>query len=118
MADQQGCENDRVRERLRVAILEGKLTGKLPGERALAKTYDCNVKTVAKALRSLPDGWIECRVGVGRFVTSVASGGHVNALIIRKLSPLLWKLSRGLPNIAWVEKMFEKPSRLSTFDIR
>src|SRR5256885_12207538 len=43
----------RLRERLRQAIASGELTGKLPGERTLAKRFEVNAKTLSKALTDL-----------------------------------------------------------------
>jgi len=40
----------RLREKLRQAIFSGELNGKLPGERALAKRFHVNAKTLSKAL--------------------------------------------------------------------
>ncbi len=59
----------RLRERLRQAVLTGELVGKLPGERALATRYNANAKTVNKALSDLTtEGLLVRHVGRGTFV--------------------------------------------------
>lgn len=63
----------RLRERLRQAVLSGELTGKLPGERALAKRYNCNAKTLSKALTDLAaEGLLERSIGRGTYVKGSA----------------------------------------------
>jgi hypothetical protein len=78
MADQVGTTADtvrlsykfqRLRERLRDAVRGGELTGKLPGERALAKRFNVNAKTLSKALTDLAaEGLLERTIGRGTFV--------------------------------------------------
>src|SRR4051812_46210180 len=59
----------RLRERLRHAVTSGELTGKLPGERALAKRYNCNAKTLSKALTDLAaEGLLDRSIGRGTYV--------------------------------------------------
>src|ERR1700730_6954512 len=59
----------RLREKLRQAITSGELSGKLPGERALAKRFHCNAKTLSKALTDLAaEGLLERSIGRGTFV--------------------------------------------------
>lgn len=59
----------RLRERLRQAIASGELAGKLPGERALAKRFGANAKTLGKALTDLAaEGLLERTIGRGTFV--------------------------------------------------
>ena len=59
----------RLRERLREAIVSGELQGKLPGERTLAKRFGANAKTLGKALTDLAaDGLLERTIGRGTFV--------------------------------------------------
>jgi DNA-binding LacI/PurR family transcriptional regulator len=61
----------RLREHLRQAILSGELAGRLPGERALAKRYQANAKTINKALSDLTlEGLLVRHVGRGTFVAS------------------------------------------------
>jgi LacI family transcriptional regulator len=59
----------RLRERLRTAIDRGELSGRLPGERALARRYGANAKTVNKALNDLAtEGVLVRHVGRGTCV--------------------------------------------------
>lgn len=59
----------RLREKLRAAILSGELNGKLPGERQLARRFHVNAKTLSKALTDLmAEGLLERRIGRGTFV--------------------------------------------------
>ncbi len=59
----------RLRERLREAIAKGELTGKLPGERALAKQFQVNAKTLSKALTDLAaEGILDRSIGRGTYV--------------------------------------------------
>ncbi len=60
---------ERLREKLRNAIISGDLAGKLPGERALAKRFHVNAKTLSKALTDLAaEGILDRSVGRGTFV--------------------------------------------------
>ncbi|MFI5378601.1 MAG: GntR family transcriptional regulator [Tepidisphaerales bacterium] len=59
----------RLRERLRQAIASGELSGKLPGERELARVFHANPKTLSKALTDLAaEGLLERSIGRGTFV--------------------------------------------------
>lgn len=59
----------RLRERLRSAIISGELAGRLPGERILARRFQVNAKTLSKALTDLAgEGLLQRRVGQGTFV--------------------------------------------------
>jgi len=59
----------RLRERLRQAILTGQLAGKLPGERILAKQFNANAKTLSKALTDLAgEGLLDRSIGRGTYV--------------------------------------------------
>src|SRR5690349_6104297 len=59
----------RLRERLREAISKGELSGKLPGERALAKQFQVNAKTLSKALTDLAaEGILDRSIGRGTYV--------------------------------------------------
>jgi hypothetical protein len=59
----------RLREKLRQAIASGELQGKLPGERALARRFNVNAKTLSKALTDLAaEGLLERSIGRGTFV--------------------------------------------------
>src|SRR5476651_1973325 len=70
----------RLREKLRQAIASGELTGKLPGERSLAKRFHVNAKTLSKALTDLAaEGLLDRSIGRGTFVKgSGDSAGHAN----------------------------------------
>src|SRR4051812_49188570 len=59
----------RLREKLRTAIKSGELSGKLPGERQLARRFRVNAKTLSKALTDLAaEGLLERSIGRGTFV--------------------------------------------------
>src|SRR5436309_7751595 len=63
----------RLREKLRQAITSGELSGKLPGERALAKRFHCNAKTLSKALTDLAaEGVLDRSIGRGTYVKGSA----------------------------------------------
>lgn len=63
----------RLREKLRQAIDTGELAGKLPGERALAKRFHVNAKTLSKALTDLAaEGLLDRSIGRGTFVKGSA----------------------------------------------
>ena len=68
----------RLREKLRQAIASGELSGKLPGERALAKRFHVNAKTLSKALTDLAaEGVLDRSIGRGTYVkgTAPSAGG-------------------------------------------
>ena len=59
----------RLREKIRSAIASGELHGKLPGERALAKRFHVNAKTLSKALTDLAaEGVLDRSIGRGTYV--------------------------------------------------
>jgi hypothetical protein len=63
----------RLREKLRHAIASGELSGKLPGERALAKQFNVNAKTLSKALTDLAaEGLLDRSIGRGTYVKGSA----------------------------------------------
>src|SRR5579862_1249427 len=63
----------RLRERLREAVASGELTGKLPGERLLAKRFNVNAKTLSKALTDLAaEGLLDRSIGRGTYVKGSA----------------------------------------------
>jgi hypothetical protein len=63
----------RLREKLRHAVTTGELTGKLLGERALAKKFHVNAKTLSKALTDLAaEGLLDRSIGRGTFVKGSA----------------------------------------------
>src|SRR5208337_3777095 len=59
----------RLRERIRQAVANGELKGKLPGERELARQFNVNAKTLSKALTDLAaEGLLHRSIGRGTFV--------------------------------------------------
>lgn len=59
----------RLRERIRRSVLAGEFGDRLPGERALARRYHANAKTVNKALCDLAaEGLLVRHIGRGTFV--------------------------------------------------
>src|SRR5690349_17802987 len=59
----------RLREKLRAAIASGELSGRLPGERQLARRFHVNAKTLSKALTDLAaEGLLDRSIGRGTFV--------------------------------------------------
>jgi hypothetical protein len=63
----------RLREKLRKAIADGELDGKLPGERALARRFLVNAKTLSKALTDLAaEGLLDRSIGRGTYVKGSA----------------------------------------------
>src|SRR4051812_24219505 len=63
----------RLREKLRQAVAGGELAGKLPGERALAKRFHVNAKTLSKALTDLAaEGILDRSIGRGTYVKGSA----------------------------------------------
>lgn len=70
----------RLREKLRGAIATGELSGKLPGERQLARRFRVNAKTLSKALTDLAaEGLLERSIGRGTFVKSSAPASDASA---------------------------------------
>src|ERR1700753_3523952 len=69
----------RLRERIREAVAKGELTGKLPGERMLAKQFHVNAKTLSKALTDLAaEGVLDRSIGRGTFVKGSAPPPSAN----------------------------------------
>lgn len=63
----------RLREKIRAAIATGELSGKLPGERLLARRFHVNAKTLSKALTDLAaEGILDRSIGRGTFVKGTA----------------------------------------------
>lgn len=61
----------RLRERIRTAILNGEFQDRLPGERELGKLFNANAKTINKALCDLSgEGLLVRQIGRGTFVAS------------------------------------------------
>jgi hypothetical protein len=74
---------ERLRERLRAAVKSGELAGRLPGERALARKFRANPKTLSKALTDLAaDGVLQRRVGQGTFVAGDAPADTAPWLVL------------------------------------
>src|SRR6202167_2540549 len=70
----------RLREKIRQAVAKGELAGKLPGERALAKRFHVNAKTLSKALTDLAaEGLLDRSIGRGTFVKGSAPEPEVQA---------------------------------------
>ena len=66
----------RLREKLRQAIASGELNGKLPGERALARRFHVNAKTLSKALTDLAaEGLLDRSIGRGTYVKGQGPSG-------------------------------------------
>lgn len=75
MASKLSYKFQRLREQLRQAIGSGEFTGKLPGERQLAKRFGVNAKTLSKALTDLAaEGLLDRNIGRGTFVKTDAEG--------------------------------------------
>ncbi|MGD0388095.1 MAG: GntR family transcriptional regulator [Tepidisphaeraceae bacterium] len=65
----------RLRERIRQAVANGELKGKLPGERELARQFHVNAKTLSKALTDLAaEGLLHRSIGRGTFVRGSDNG--------------------------------------------
>lgn len=63
----------RLREKLRQAVVGGEFAGKLPGERELARRFNANPKTLGKALIDLAaEGLLERRIGRGTYIRDTA----------------------------------------------
>ncbi len=73
----------RLRERIREAITSGELAGKLPGERALAKQFQVNAKTLSKALTDLAaEGVLDRSIGRGTYVKGQAPAATVGRWLV------------------------------------
>ena len=101
----------RLREKLRQAVASGELSGKLPGERALAKRFHVNAKTLSKALTDLAaEGVLDRSIGRGTYVkgTAPAVAAPARWLVLcdgesgaghEAVSCLIDQLRRGNPEI-------------------
>ena len=115
----------RLREKLRAAIASGELSGKLPGERALAVRFNVNAKTLSKALTDLAaEGLLERSIGRGTFVRGSApapttSAGERTLLICdpgQEDSPLVKRLLAANPEAHVVSEVEQiRPSFLNGF---
>ena len=113
----------RLRERIRQAIVDGQLSGKLPGERELARQFDANPKTLSKALTDLAgEGLLDRSIGRGTYVHGAAPEGRVAGrwLILcsaqRESSQLASLLKSHNPNAELVTDPAVRPSFISQFD--
>jgi hypothetical protein len=80
----------RLREKIRHAVESGELLGKLPGERALARRFHVNAKTLSKALTDLAaEGLLDRSIGRGTFVkgSAPASSAGVGRWLVLSDSP-------------------------------
>src|SRR5690349_24926652 len=77
----------RLREKLRAAIASGELSGKLPGERQLARRFHVNAKTLSKALTDLAaEGLLDRSIGRGTFVKGEGATASANGNNDRRLA--------------------------------
>jgi DNA-binding transcriptional regulator YhcF (GntR family) len=78
----------RLREKLRLAVSSGELTGKLPGERTLARRFHVNAKTLSKALTDLAaEGLLERSIGRGTYVKGSAPAGPAGKRLLIICTP-------------------------------
>jgi hypothetical protein len=117
----------RLRERLRTAVSSGELTGKLPGERALARRFHVNAKTLSKALTDLAaEGLLDRSIGRGTYVKNAAAPADAAAkpggrwLIVcephRATSPLVKLFRQANPEAAVIDEISSlRPSFLRQF---
>jgi DNA-binding transcriptional regulator YhcF (GntR family) len=112
----------RLRERIRNAVISGELHGKLPGERTLAKRFNVNAKTLSKALTDLAaEGLLDRSIGRGTYVkgTAPASTGRwlVFATPQQADSALVRALAAAAPDLSvYTERQWNlRPSFLQPF---
>src|ERR1700730_14839394 len=113
----------RLREKIRTAVASGELNGKLPGERALARRFHVNAKTLSKALTDLAaEGVLDRSIGRGTYVKgsapaspqqgrwlAIADPDHVD-------SPLIHALRAISPELQVATNVVEiRPSFLNQF---
>lgn len=100
-ADPLSYKFQRLRERLREAIASGEFSGKLPGERLLARRFHVNAKTLSKALTDLAaEGVLERSIGRGTFVAGTQQQAVASRCLILTDSaptPLVNELLRRNP---------------------
>jgi DNA-binding transcriptional regulator YhcF (GntR family) len=115
----------RLRERLRKAIIDGEFDGKLPGERALARRFFVNAKTLSKALTDLAaEGLLDRRIGRGTYVKGAApqsSEEDGRWLLVcdpqREESTTVREIQAANPQVALVHNVSAvRPSFLRQFD--
>ncbi len=74
--ERRGYKFERLRERIRLALNSGELSGRIPGERELARRFGANAKTISKALNDLTaEGLLVRQVGRGTFTAASAEPG-------------------------------------------
>ncbi len=117
----------RLRERLRTAVSSGERSGKLPGERALARRFHVNAKTLSKALTDLAaEGLLDRSIGRGTYVKDATTAATDTAkatgrwLIIsdaqRAGAPLLKLFLQANPEAAVIDDLSAiRPSFLRQF---
>ncbi|HUB25479.1 MAG TPA: GntR family transcriptional regulator [Tepidisphaeraceae bacterium] len=113
----------RLRERIRQAVATGELSGKLPGERELARRFEVNAKTLSKALTDLAaEGLLSRSIGRGTFVKGAEQQSVVQTswLLICSAeqadSPLAESLRRFNPEMKTVSEVSNlRPSFLNQF---
>src|SRR3954453_20316860 len=93
----------RLREKLRQAVTSGELSGKLPGERALAKRFHVNAKTLSKALTDLAaEGLLDRSTGRVTYVKGTAPTSS---------APARWLVLCDDPNDSTIGCLLEEPRR-------
>ena len=114
----------RLREKIRRAIESGELSGKLPGERALARRFHVNAKTLSKALTDLAaEGVLDRSIGRGTYVKGsepppVVSAGKwlVVCDAIEDHPGLITELKKACPELETVTEVDQlRPSFLNQF---
>src|SRR5688500_15476590 len=115
----------RLREKLRQAIVSGELAGKLPGERTLARRFHVNAKTLSKALTDLAaEGLLDRSIGRGTYVKGQTPTAHTRKgrwMIVcepaRTSATLPRLLTEAHPEAEIVTNVAElRPSFLKQFD--
>jgi len=99
---------------------------RLPGERSLAVSHNCNFLTVRKALKKLvEDGTIVRRLGSGTFVAKHATdgpsgasrkGGGIGVLIHRQGSAYAYRLLEALAQASIDQEIELRPVWIRSFD--
>jgi DNA-binding transcriptional regulator YhcF (GntR family) len=116
---------ERLRERLRIAVSSGELSGKLPGERSLARRFHVNAKTLSKALTDLAaEGLLDRSIGRGTYVKAERSSAPAKLgrwLIVceadRAVSPVLRYFREANPEAVVTHDFAAlRPSFLKPFD--
>jgi DNA-binding transcriptional regulator YhcF (GntR family) len=113
----------RLREKIRQAVASGELTGKLPGERELARQFQVNAKTLSKALTDLAaEGLLSRSIGRGTFVKGADAepSSHGPWLLLcdaaQAQSPLVQAIKRHNTQIETVQEVADlRPSFLNQF---